>query len=123
MHCRRPAIQLEDQAGDGSRGRQGRRLAVPGRSFLAVGIQVLAEGILARDMFIGKRKRHSGGKPPGDVWVERSRRARRLREAIQMHDSGALSEEEFASLSSRLLEGGPVPETPDRAPETPRTRA
>ena len=39
-----------------------------------------------------------------------------------MRDSGTLSEEEFASLTSRLLEGGPVPERPERAPETPGTR-
>ena len=38
-----------------------------------------------------------------------------------MHDSGTLSEEEFASLSSRILEGGPVPETPDRASEATRS--
>jgi hypothetical protein len=73
-------------------------------------------------MFIGRRKRHSGNKPPGDAWVERSQRARLLREAIQLRDSGALSEEEFASRTSQLLEGGPVPETPDRASETPGTR-
>ena len=73
-------------------------------------------------MFIGRHKRHPGGKAPGDAWVERSQRARLLREAIQMHDAGTLSQEEFASLTSRLLEGGPVPETPDRAPEIPGTR-
>ena len=69
-------------------------------------------------MFIGRRKRRLRDKAPGDAWVERSRRARLLREAIQMHDSGTLNEEEFASLSSRILEGKPVPETPDRAAET-----
>ena len=37
-----------------------------------------------------------------------------------MHDSGTLNEEEFASLSSRILEGEPVPETPDRASADPR---
>ena len=86
------------------------------------GTQFLGYRGLARDMFIGRRRRRSGNKSPGDAWVERSQRARRLREAIQMRDSGTLSEEEFASLTSRLLEGGPVPERPDRAPETPGTR-
>ena len=40
-----------------------------------------------------------------------------------MHDSGTLNEEEFASLSSRILQGEPVPETPDRASETRSTVA
>jgi hypothetical protein len=39
-----------------------------------------------------------------------------------MRDSGILSEEEIASLTSRLLAGIPVPEAPDRASETPGTR-
>jgi hypothetical protein len=56
-------------------------------------------------MFIGKRKRR-----PGDAWVERSRRAQLLHQAIQMRDSGALSEEEFASLSEHLLQGSPMPD-------------
>jgi hypothetical protein len=64
-------------------------------------------------MFIGRRKRR-----PGDAWVERSRRVQLLHKAIQMRDSGALSEEEFASLSSLLLEGRPVPEVPGEAAET-----
>jgi hypothetical protein len=65
---------------------------------------------VARDVFIGRRKRH-----PGDAWVERGRRAQLLHQAIQMRDSGALSEEEFASLSSLLLEGRPMPEVADEA--------
>jgi hypothetical protein len=56
-------------------------------------------------MFIGKHKRR-----PGDAWVERSRRAQLLHQAIQMRNSGALSEEEFASLSELLLEGRPMPD-------------
>jgi hypothetical protein len=64
-------------------------------------------------MFIGRRKQH-----PGNAWVERSRRVQLLRKAIQMRDSGAISEEEFASLSSLLLEGGPVPEVPDQDTKT-----
>jgi hypothetical protein len=39
-----------------------------------------------------------------------------------MRDSGTLSEEEFAALTSRLLEGRPVPEALYRASETPGTR-
>jgi hypothetical protein len=66
-----------------------------------------------RDMFLGRRKRN-----PGDAWVERSRRARLLRTAIQMRDSGALSEEEFDTLTSRILAGLSVPEVPDPASET-----
>jgi hypothetical protein len=58
-------------------------------------------------MFIGKRKRS-----PGNAWVERSRRAQLLHQAIQMRDSGALSEEEFTSLSELLLEGRPMPDVP-----------
>jgi hypothetical protein len=61
-------------------------------------------------MFIGKRKR-----PPGDAWVERSRRAQLLHQAIQMRNSGALSEEEFTSLSELLLEGRPVPDVSEGA--------
>ena len=68
-------------------------------------------------MFIGRRKRH-----PGDAWVERSRRAQLLQEAIRMRDSGALGEEEFALLTSRLLGGRPVPEALDPASETRGTR-
>ena len=40
-----------------------------------------------------------------------------------MHDSGTLNEEEFASLSSRILQGEPVPETPDGASATRGTVA
>jgi hypothetical protein len=64
-------------------------------------------------MFLGRRKRH-----PGGAWVERSRRAQLLRVAIQMRESGTLSEEEFDSLTSRILAGLPVPEVEDRASET-----
>jgi hypothetical protein len=38
-----------------------------------------------------------------------------------MRDSGALNEQEFASLTSELLGGRPVPEAADRASETPGT--
>jgi hypothetical protein len=72
---------------------------------------------LARDMFIGRRNRH-----PGGTWVERSRRVQLLRRAIQMRDSGALSEDEFASLSSLLLEGRPVPEASGQAAESHERR-
>jgi hypothetical protein len=34
-----------------------------------------------------------------------------------MRESGALSEQEFASLTSELLGGRPVPEAADRAPK------
>jgi hypothetical protein len=64
-------------------------------------------------MFIGRRKRH-----PGDAWVERSRRAQLLQEAIRMRDSGALGKEEFTLLTSRLLGGRPVPEALDPASKT-----
>jgi hypothetical protein len=70
-------------------------------------------------MFIGKRKRED----PGNAWVERSRRVHLLRKAIQMRDSGALSEEEFASLTSMLLEGRPVPNAADGATPTARKGA
>jgi methionine aminopeptidase len=40
--------------------------------------------------------------------------------AIQMRDSGALSEEEFDSLTSRILAGLSVPEVEARASETRR---
>lgn len=62
-------------------------------------------------MFIGRRKRGD----PGNAWVERSRRVQLLRKAIQMRDSGALTDEEFASLSAMLLEGRPVPGATDGA--------
>jgi hypothetical protein len=40
-----------------------------------------------------------------------------------MRDNGDLSDEEFASLSSLLLEGRPVPDAPDEVSETsPRGR-
>ena len=68
-------------------------------------------------MFIGRRKRH-----PGDAWVERSRRAQLLQEAIRMRDSGALGEEEFALLTSRLLGGRAVPEALAPTSETRRLR-
>jgi hypothetical protein len=72
-------------------------------------------------MFIGRRKRHPGGHP-GDAWIERSRRAQLLREAIEMRDSGAMTQEEFASLTSQLLAGRPVVEAPDSAPKAGDTR-
>jgi hypothetical protein len=65
-------------------------------------------------MFIGRRKRHPNGHP-GEAWIERSQRAKLLREAIEMHESGTLGQEEFASLTSELLAGRPVAEVP--APE------
>jgi hypothetical protein len=38
-----------------------------------------------------------------------------------MRDSGALNEQEFASLTSELLGGRPVPEATDRGTETRST--
>jgi hypothetical protein len=40
-----------------------------------------------------------------------------------MRDSGTLSEQEYASLTSELLGGRPVPEAADRASETRGTRS
>jgi len=69
-------------------------------------------------MFIGRHKRR-----PGDAWVERSRRAQLLHQAIQMRDTGALSEQEFLSLSELLLEGRPMPDVSQGAVDGPeRTR-
>jgi hypothetical protein len=40
-----------------------------------------------------------------------------------MRDSGALSQQEYALLTSELLGGRPVPEAADRASETRGTRS
>jgi len=39
-----------------------------------------------------------------------------------MRDSGAMTQEEFASLTSQLLAGRPVVEAPDSAPKAGDTR-
>lgn len=43
-----------------------------------------------------------------------------LRKAIKMRDSGALSDEEFDSLTAMLLEGRPVPGSTDGATPSPK---
>jgi hypothetical protein len=53
-------------------------------------------------------------KPAGDLGrAERYRRRQLLWKAIELRNSGMLSEEEFASVTSRLLGGQPVTDVAD----------
>jgi hypothetical protein len=54
-------------------------------------------------MFLRRRNPDRGSR-----WVERNRRRQLLWRAIELHNAGALSDQEFASLTSRLLGGQPV---------------